>query len=121
MGFFSWLTCDTGRSITNIHSSKGVFDVYVLVPKELGGGCLRETMYCGYGIFADEDIYALCALWNEPKKSAGMTENELRSLGIKLADTDKKNARLKYPIKLAEYPIAYEDAPPSKICPDQGL
>lgn len=121
MGFFSWLTCDTGRSISNCHSKRGVFDVFLLIPKELGGGYLVEKFYCGYGIFANEDIFALCAIWNAPKKCNGKTENELRNIGISLAGNDRKNAGLTYPIKLAEHPIAYEEAPPSKICPHQGF
>ena len=45
MGFFSWLTCDTNESISNRYSVRGPLTAYVLIPKEFGGGCIKETNY----------------------------------------------------------------------------
>lgn len=59
MGFFSWKTSDTNRSISNIYSSKGSFPVYVLIPQEFGGGYIEERNYEGYGEFGGVDVYAL--------------------------------------------------------------
>lgn len=113
MGFFSWLTCDTKKSISNIYSNRGTFSVYVLIPKEFGGGHIREDEYEGYGVFGGKDVYALVALWN-----IGTYD---RDLGVDIACYDRQNARLKYPIKIAESPDAvYENEEPSVHCPEQG-
>ena len=113
MGFFSWMTCDTNRSISNTYSSRGTFPVYVLIPKEFGGGHIEEDNYEGYGVFGGHDIYCLVAQWNK-----GVTD---RMVGIDIACYDKDNADLKYPIKIAESPSAvYESEPPSKSCREQG-
>jgi len=60
MGQFSWLDCKTGEQVLdNVRR-----DVYVLVPKEFGGGHIKETCYDGYGRFGGHDIYELVAEWN---------------------------------------------------------
>lgn len=87
--------------------------MYVLVPKEFGGGHIEEDNYEGYGVFGGHDIYELVAQWNK-----GVTD---RMVGIDIACYDKDNADLKYPIKIAESPSAvYESEPPSKSCRAQG-
>lgn len=61
MGQFSWISCDEEERILN-----GVMrDVYVLIPKEFGGGHIKETCYEGYGVFDSKDIYELVAEWNK--------------------------------------------------------
>lgn len=60
MGQFSWLDCKTEEQI--IDDKKR--DVYVLVPKEFGGGHIKETCYDGYGNFGGHDIFDLVADWN---------------------------------------------------------
>ena len=60
MGQFSWLDCVTEEQILD----DVVKDVYVLVPKEFGGGHIKETCYDGYGNFGGYDIYDLVADWN---------------------------------------------------------
>ena len=119
MGFFSWKTSDTNRSISNVHSSRGAFKVYVLIPNEFGGGYIEEDSYDGYGRFGGEDIYALVARWNCPEKCNGDDEHD-RLIGIDIACYDRDNASLKYPIKITEYPTKYEYASPSNSCEDQG-
>lgn len=120
MGFFSWLTCDTKRSISNNCSYKGTFPVYVLIPQEFGGGYIEEKDYEGYGVFGGKDIYDLVAHWNIPEKCVGDVEED-RSKGIDIACYDWENKALKYPIKIAEHPMKYEDAEPSVNCPYQGF
>ena len=60
MGQFSWLDCKTEEQIVD----DKVRDVYVLVPKEFGGGHIKETCYDGYGNFGGHDIFDLVADWN---------------------------------------------------------
>lgn len=118
MGFFSWETSDTKRSIANCHSSRETFPVYLLLPE---GGYLEELEYDGYGCFGGHDVYALVAKWNFPEKCTG-DEDEDRHLGIEIACHDEDNAALKYPIKLVEdKTLCYNDVDPSINCPDQGF
>ena len=60
MGQFSWLDCITKEQIIDDKTR----DVYVLIPKEFGGGHIKETCYDGYGNFGGYDIYDLVATWN---------------------------------------------------------
>ena len=60
MGQFSWLDCKTGEQILDDVER----NVYVLVPREFGGGHIKETCYDGYGQFGGHDIYDLVADWN---------------------------------------------------------
>lgn len=117
MGFFSWLTCDTNESISNRYSARGPLTAYVLIPKEFGGGFIKETNYEGYGVFGGRDIFALIANWNNPDGCTGNDEDD-RDIGIDLY-YDKNNP-IKYGIKIASEPMAYEDAEISEDCPDQG-
>ena len=64
MGFFSFMTADTGRSISINCSESGPFPVAVLIPKEFGGGQIIAKCYDGYGDFGGYDIYELLAEWN---------------------------------------------------------
>lgn len=57
---FSWLDCVTGEQILDDIEK----EVYVLVPKEFGGGHISEHCYDGFGHFDGEDIYELVADWN---------------------------------------------------------
>ena len=118
MGFFSWKTSDTNKSISNIYSSRGTFPVYVLCPD---GVKLYEDNYQGYGVFDGKDIYALVANWNMPELCNGDEEHD-RNIGIDIACYDSQNANLKYPIKIVEDgDLKYYDVPPSKNCPEQGF
>lgn len=73
MGQFSWLDCiDETQIVDNKHA-----DVYVLVPKEFGGGHIHETYYDGYGNFGGHDIYDLIAEWNREKLSHHMLKDVL--------------------------------------------
>lgn len=128
MGFFSWKTSDTDKSISNTYSKRGTFPVYLLVPKEFQnkyGKYIEEKEYEGYGVFGGFDAYTLVAIWNEPgrckKDGEWLPEDEIRGIGIEIACYDKDNASLKYPIKLVENKdLDYEKVKPSINCPDQG-
>lgn len=60
MGVFSWLDCQTGEQILiDCHRN-----VYLLIPKEFGGGHITEPCYDGYGTFGNRDVYEQVADWN---------------------------------------------------------
>ena len=61
MGFFSWKTCDTNRSIANVYSDELTFDVYMITPD---GRVFHETYYDGYGVVGGKDFYELLAELN---------------------------------------------------------
>lgn len=74
MGQFSWLDCRTGEQVVD----DKVRDVYLLVPKEFGGGHILETCYDGYGDFGTHDVYDLVALWNRDYIDASFLEAPAR-------------------------------------------
>jgi len=82
MGFFSWKTQDTNKSICNRFSGLGTFSVTMYDNK---GNTWVEDDYEGYGIFGGKDYHELLAEMN------GFNENnlpedyrELRNVGIAL-------------------------------------
>lgn len=137
MGQFSWLDCKTGEQVVDDKRR----DVYVLIPKEFGGGHIKEECYDGYGRFGGHDIFDLVVDWNRDyleeyrqdntficdwlqKKSSvedAFNTMEKRSIGISIACYDKDNERLHYPIKITHDPNAvYEECSPSMSDPNQG-
>jgi len=84
MGFFSWKTQDTNKSIPNKYSNRKTFRVYMIDNK---GNRWIEDDYEGYGRFGGKDFYELLAEMN------GITSNlkgqaytdYMRGKGIDLA------------------------------------
>ena len=74
MGFFSWKTQDTNRSIANSSSRRETFRVIMTDDK---GNKYVEDNYEGYGVFGGKDYYRLLAEMN------GLGSD--RSKGISLA------------------------------------
>lgn len=72
MGFFSWKTQDTNRSISNSFSGR-TFPVIMTDDK---GNRYSEENYEGYGVFGGKDYYELLAEMN-----GGTTRDD----GIKIA------------------------------------
>ena len=83
MGFFSWMTQDTDRSIANRYSVKSTFDVYMIDDK---GNVWHEPNYDGYGNFAGKDYYELLAEMN------GL-DHPYRMPGIELAFSKAPNVK----------------------------
>ena len=71
MGFFSWNTCDTERSIANNCSSQPTFTVHMITPD---GRVFTENDYEGYGEFGGKDFFdLLCELNGLPEdRGAGI-------------------------------------------------
>lgn len=86
MGFFSWKTQDTNRSICNRYSNRKTFTVYMVNP--ITGKSYKEDNYEGYGEFGGKDYYELVAELNGRKT---------RSEGIDLAFSQTRETYI-YPI-----------------------
>jgi hypothetical protein len=111
MGFFSWNTQDTHKSIANSYSTRPTFTVYMFDDK---GNKWREDKYEGYGVFGGKDYYELLAEMN------GLESD--RQLGIDLAFKDSprgENPECKFP-NLAEDPNWVWRSGPVESCPAQG-
>lgn len=80
MGFFSWITNDTDKSIANVHSGKKTFKVVMTDDK---GNKWIEDSYDGYGKFGGKDYYQLLAEMNRPELCTGDVDKD-RSIGIRL-------------------------------------
>jgi hypothetical protein len=74
MGFFSWRTSDTGRSIPSHYSERKPFTVHVITED---GQVFTEDNYEGYGVFGGKDIFVLAAELNGMK---GETDDKTRDL-----------------------------------------
>jgi hypothetical protein len=61
MGFFSWKTQDTDKSIANKYSIRRTFRVQMMDNK---GNVWTEDDYDGYGVFGGKDYYELLAEMN---------------------------------------------------------
>ena len=61
MGFFSWKTNNSDRSIANRHSDRATFKVYM---RDNKGNVWVEEDYDGYGVFGGKDYYELLAEMN---------------------------------------------------------
>ena len=131
MGSFSWLRADKTTKRNNLVAG----DVYkILIPKEFGGGYIRDV-YFGYGrVFEYDDskepadLYGILAYWN---KCEGMvfegdeypaTMDDILTRGNTTCQTNRCNGidigcyshdidKLKYPLKLVSvsYKGTYED------------
>ena len=110
MGFFSWKTNDTERSIANHFSNRSTFTVYM---RDNRGNVWVEEDYEGYGDFGGKDYYELLAEMNglEPDRDAGI------SLQF---DSDRKD--IIYPALFEHDTSSWEvyqgQEPPN--CPEQG-
>ena len=109
MGFFSWITQDTGRSIANQYSNRKPFTVYMHDDK---GNVWKEDNYEGYGEFGGKDYYELVAEMNG--------EISDRQIGIDIAFKDySPNPDIKYP-NLTETPDWTWVPEEADVCNEQG-
>ncbi|KXX68894.1 hypothetical protein [Flammeovirga sp. SJP92] len=114
MGFFSWITQDTKRSVANVHSSKETFPVYLLDDK---GNIWKENHYNGYGDFRGKDYFELLAEMNGFTEQDAVEKNcELRDLGIFI-----KGENIKYPNIVENILLWKWKNEEPKSCYDQGF
>ena len=90
MGFFSWKTQDTDRSISNTYSNVKTFRVQMI---DNAGNVFTEDSYEGYGVFGGKDFYELLAEMNgfTSDKTGDEYTDEARGFGINLAFKDNPN------------------------------
>ena len=118
MGYFSWKTCDTDRSIANQDSERPTFDVHMITPD---GRTFTEKNYEGYGVFGGKDFYELLAELN------GLGSD--RSAGIDLSFKDNPSGDdapgVIYPKLVEELSwdvgCQYPNMPNPETCKDQGF
>jgi hypothetical protein len=84
MGFFSWNTQDTDKSIANQYSNRKTFRVQMIDNK---GNVWTEDDYEGYGRFGNKDYYELLAEMNgfTSDKTGDEYTDEARGFGIDIA------------------------------------
>lgn len=125
MGFFSWMTSDTNRSIANVHSSRLPFTVHMITED---GRVFTEDDYDGYGEFGNKDFYELLAELNgETTRDDGIT------ISFKDNPSGDYNGLFKMP-KIVEHLDTtiprgdneqwrkyFNSLPYSPSCPDQGF
>lgn len=143
MGSFSWLRADHTTKRSNLTDG----DRYkILIPKEFGGGFIKDTYYdYGYVFEYDDtkenaDLYGILAYWNKCdgmifdgeeypstmedilKRGKTCLQNN-RCKGIRIGCYDEQIDKLKYPLKLvsASYKGTYEECEGRSYGdPDQG-
>lgn len=129
MGFFSWRTQDTDRSISNSFSVKETFTVYMVDNK---GQVWVENNYEGYGSFGGKDYFELLIEMNggttfgSPNNGIGQKlvvvpfkDLTPRDQGINLAFGDSAN-QIIYP-NLVENPEGWKYDPVGPVdCEFQG-
>lgn len=131
MGSFSWTRADKTTKRSNLTDG----DVYkILIPKEFGGGFIKDRYY-DYGLVFEyddtkenADLYGILAYWNKcegmefdgeeyPSTMKDILERGQTTLqnnrckGINIGCWDNDIKKLKYPLKLvsASYKGTYED------------
>lgn len=109
MGFHSFITNDTNKSVSNVHSVRGSFDVYL---KDNQGNVWHEPLYEGYGKFDDKDFYELLAEMN------GLGSD--RSAGIELAYSTENRSDIIWPNIDEDWEIRWRNDEP-KRCDEQGF
>ena len=138
MGSFSWNKADKLTQIENVAFGT---NFKFLIPKEFGGGYIKDT-YQDYGYLGTKengepkyDMYELLAFWNGADDLKFDGERPLmkeidehtdtnRDKGIYIGCDDNEIDKLKYPLKLvsASFKGTYEDlSNPSYGDPDQGF
>ena len=131
MGIVSWLRADKTTKRSNI--AKG--DRYkILIPKEFGGGFIKDIYYDYGAVFYntenEADLYGILAYWNhcgnmkyskecghypstmkEILKYGNTCDNDNHIKGVKIGYYDFQIDKLKYPLKLVSisYKGTYEE------------
>lgn len=94
MGFFSWITSDTKRSLPNVHSNRDTFKVHMVTRD---GQVYTEEAYDGYGDFNGQDFYELVAHLNGlVDKDMDLQEKRTRGINCALGVAAITNKKVTY-------------------------
>jgi hypothetical protein len=135
MGFFSFLTSDTKRSIPSYHSKRKPFNFYVVFPDD---SVMRCTNYQGYGVFGGIDVFFAAAYLTDVPRSSRLllVDAVLEAICDEDIDRDKFDAMrergidLFYPKsgkpkgvlpRFTEYLKPYSELSDPVDCPHQGF
>ena len=123
MGFFSWKTQDTDKSIANQFSTRSTFTVAMLDDR---GNKWYESNYEGYGLFGGKDYYELLAEMNgcTSELTGEAYTDEMRSKGINLAFENSphgNNPNIKHPNLVEECAYWHYTNEAPESCNDQGF
>jgi hypothetical protein len=116
MGFFSWKTSDSDKSISNEDSSRGAGRVYMLTPTHR----YVEDSYEGYGVFGGKDYYELVYELNKDKY-VGNDSQESRSKGIDMCFDKNLEGKLVLPRFAESEAYEWADLQDSENCEHQGF
>lgn len=109
MGFFSWKTNDTNKSIGNIYGDLDM--VRTVYMKDNQGGVWKEDAYEGYGRFGGKDFFELTAEMN------GLSTREE---GIALYHDDPNGVITVFPILVEDKNYEWKEQKPES-CEYQGF
>lgn len=116
MGFSSYLTSDTKKSIWNIYTGLSR-TVYMLQPNGLPP--IRDDAYLGYMVFGGVDVFVWIAKVNGITDLAD--EEAYRNAGLKIMYDDEHNHNLYLPRFSFNKNAIYEELPNAEFCPNQGF
>jgi hypothetical protein len=116
MGMFSWLTNDTGESVTNRYAEEGALPVYLY---DNEGNVWHEPDYDGYGEFGGMDYYELLAKMNGLKTRDEGIDLECDSLVYMPESLDEAKEVL-FPNIAESDRWQWVNEPPER-CPNQGF
>ena len=118
MGYFSWHTCDTDRSIANNDSDRETFKVHMIAPD---GRAFTEEDYGGFGVFGGKDFYDLLAELN----GLGTDRSAAIALCFKDNPSGDDNIGVIYPKLVEELSWdvegQYANLPNPRSCDEQGF
>ncbi len=115
MGFSSYLTSDTKKSIWNIYTGLSR-TVYMLQPNGLPP--IRDDAYQGYMRFGGVDVFEWVARIN--KLEGLTTDEEYRDAGLSLLYDKHRSKDVYLPRFSFDKDAVYEALPDAEFCPYQG-
>lgn len=118
MGFFSWKTSDTNKSIPSHYSNRPVFTVHMITRD---GQIYTEKNYDGYGDFGGKDVYVLLGELNGLKdvndeKTRNKVFNVIFERGVKTI-IDGKPVKLTYGKDFMSYEMKFPQY--GNLCPNE--
>ena len=113
MGFFSFITQDTNKSIPNTHSGHKIFTVKMI---DNQGNEYIEENYDGYGIFGGKSYYELVGEMNTPlEELKNLTSDEKITIGLDICFYGNQDDYIFPMIVSSKYKDGWKKMPQPKI------